>query len=31
MEDPVIKFIERYVKLSPEEVDIILDQNLFKS
>lgn len=31
MEDPVIKFIERYVKLTPEEVDIIQDQNLFKS
>jgi CRP-like cAMP-binding protein len=31
MEDPVIQFIESYVKLAPEEVDIILEQNLIKS
>src|ERR1043165_7239426 len=31
MDDAVIKFIERYVSLTPEEIDIILDQNLIKS
>lgn len=31
MEDPVIKFIERYVKLSPDEIETILEQNLIKS